>query len=178
MAKIELKYDALLKQHNITEAELPSAAKTAISAVKNALKGVALQEGKGRTASPATVEKITTNDGFACSEIEKYVTEKGKSSQDAQKKAEEERIAAEKKKAEESKEPQVDPKGVKIDEEIVAAIKANKTELTLDELKTVCPTTYSAVFDSYKENEDNGLETSFYKAIENKESKKFNLSKI
>lgn len=177
MAKIELKYEALLKQHNISEAELTSAAKTAINAVKNALRGVALQEGKGRTASPATVEKITTNDGFACSEIEKYVIEKGKSNEDAQKKAEEERIAAEKKKAEENQEPKVDPKGVKIDEEILAAIKAGKTELSLEELKTTCPTTYSVVFDSYKEGEDNGVETSHFSAIE-KEKEKFILSKI
>lgn len=171
MAKIELKYEALLKQHNISEAELTSAAKTAISAVKNALRGVALQEGKGRTASPATVEKITTNDGFACSEIEKYVVEKAKNATPP---------PPPEPKVEPKKEESivVDPKGVKIDEEIISAIKANKTELTLDELKTACPTTYSAVFDSYKEGEDNGVETSFYKAIENKESKKFNLSKI
>lgn len=171
MAKIELKYESLLKQNNITEAELPSAAKTAISAVKNALRGVALQEQKGRTASSATVEKITTNDGFACSEIEKYLVEKAKSTPPQEPKVEP--------KVEPKKdEPVVDPKGVKIDEEIISAIKANKTELTLEELKTACPTTYSVIFDSYKDGEDNGVQTSFYQAIENKESKKFNLSKI
>jgi len=56
-------------------------------------------------------------------------------------------------------------------------IEAGVSELTLEELKSKAKKTYYATFESYKEGEENGVETSHYRIIESSD-KVFKISKI
>lgn len=79
------------------------------------------------------------------------------------------------KKEKEQKEEKLDPKGVKIDLEFDELIKANKTDLTIEQLKQFAPTAYEVVFDAYEEGGENGVRTSKY-LLKEVEKEKFKLS--
>ena len=69
-----------------------------------------------------------------------------------------------------------EPTAHELDIELSALHKAKVTVFTLEELKAKAPKSYDIVFESYKEGEGNGLETSNFSLIET--DKKFILKKM
>lgn len=68
-----------------------------------------------------------------------------------------------------------DPRGQQIDQEFSEMVKSNKTEVSLDELKSLAPTAYDDVFKNYEKGGENGVDTTFYSLRE--VGKKFILTK-
>jgi len=67
-------------------------------------------------------------------------------------------------------------KANKIYSELDELLKQNKISLSLDELKKLAPTSYSVIFDSYKEGEENGIEIGDIQLRET-EKEKFTITK-
>ncbi len=82
---------------------------------------------------------------------------------------------AEKEKNKNNPEMNIDPKGLAIEKELESLLSANKISLTIEEVKTLAPTTYSVLFENYKEGEENGVRTSRF-FLKETEKEKFILT--
>lgn len=198
---MELKYAKKLAEAGITEGELSAKAKTGIKGIKDVMRGISLQEGKGKSASATALEKLSFNDEIVCDEIDKLIASKAEGKKAAEATAaaaaEAERLKAEKAaketaateeaarlKAEGEKKTNAtagdakpDPKGLLIEAELKKLLDGGKEKLTLAELKSAAPAAYSAVFDSYKSGEENGVATSHYSLLETEVKEVFTISK-
>jgi|LakMenEpi03Aug12_release.lakeMendotaPanAssembly.Ray.scaffolds.fasta_scaffold5214684_1 hypothetical protein len=68
--------------------------------------------------------------------------------------------------------------GLKIDKELESLFQSGKYEYTVEELESSAPEAYEVLYDCCEEeDEQNGLETSNYKLIEDPKTFKFKLSK-
>jgi hypothetical protein len=68
--------------------------------------------------------------------------------------------------------------GLKIDKELESLFQSGKYEYSVEELESSAPEAYEVLYDCCEEeDEQNGLETSNYKLIEDPKTFKFKLSK-
>ena len=74
-------------------------------------------------------------------------------------------------------EPKPDARGQRADKELEALLKEGKNKLTLEELEKSAKNSYDMIFDGYKDGEENGFETTYYRVVET-EKKVFTISKI
>jgi hypothetical protein len=71
-----------------------------------------------------------------------------------------------------------DQDGVLIDKELHQLFKAGNTTLELSQIRSLAPTTYECIFETYGQDEQNGINTSNYSIIETStNSETFKISK-
>jgi len=185
MTQITYAYEKLLKEYNLSISDLPADAQTGIKQIKSIAVALDLQnrkaakQGKEFAITSSTANKIKTFDKWVVRDILDYVEDKEANTDAPPVEAEE--IIEEIKNDSvfissnvEVLEEKVDVQGITIDEEFEAIIKT-KTEFTLEELKSDCPTAYSLVFLGYKQGEENGVVTTYHSLIE--KDSKFTLTK-
>ena len=179
MTQITYAYEKLLKEHNLSISDLPADAQTGIKQIKSIAVALdqqnrkAAKQGKEFAITSSTANKIKTFDKWVVRDILDYVEDK-EANTDAPPVEAEEIIEEIKTENVEVLEERVDVQGITIDEEFEAIIKT-KTEFTLEELKSDCPTAYSLVFLGYKQGEENGVVTTYHSLIE--KDSKFTLTK-
>lgn len=164
-------YERLMEEYDLTYSELPKEAKIGISAIKNIEKAMIMVEKKGQTVSQATINKIKANDKWTMSEILDYVNDTDKN--DDELPFEEDEIIDELK----AKDVVIPPHHLRIEDELKTLYTTGKKRYTIEELGDSAPSVYSALFDVYDPDEENGIQTSYYSLIE-KEDNLFHLSKI
>lgn len=159
-------YQKLMAQHELTYSELPEDAKTGIDVIKDVEKAINMAEKKGNTISQKTYNKLKINDKFVVGEILDYVNDNDNDEDDEvpydANEIKDEMI--------ESKSVQLDPLGLSIDEELKNIVAQNKSKLSIEEVKKYAPNSYRVIFDGYDPDEDNGIETSYFKLIEKEDS--------
>lgn len=167
---MERGYQILLRENDLTEAELPKDAKVLISSIRDGEKAMKLNSSKGKTITETAKDKLRLLDEQAVAKILEYIEEKEEQEELRKKEQEEEerkKNEGKLQKTEESKNAEEpDAKGLKVDQELAAAILAGKTKLTQEELKELAPVAYDLVFDNYEQGGENGVQTSFYSLIE------------
>lgn len=169
-------YEKLMSDEKLTLAELPEDAKIGIEAIKKIERMLVISEKKGRKPTAKVLNKLKANDKWVVREILDYMEGKdSKQSEEVPHSVEE--VQQDIKTDETKDEVKVDEKGLAIDKELQKLIEENTTTLTANELKAKAPRTYAVIFDNYEKGKENGVETSFYKAIET-EAEKFTISKI
>ena len=184
--KIEFAYQKLMVEHKLTNAQLNEDAITGISAIADIVQGITMLEKRGKEPTQKTISKIRSLDKWVSGEIMDIVND----TNDNAPVATAEELAAQAQKeiddkaksdaevkagAEQKQEVKVDPKGLKIESELAKLLAENKISLTLDEVKSLAPTAYSVIFDSYKDGEQNGIKTSKFSLLEI-EKEKFTLT--
>ncbi len=194
--EITLAYEKLLLEHNIKVDELPKDAQIGVENIQQIIKAINVNEKTGKTIKSGTIDKIKAYDKWVVREILDYIDDKDTNTPAAPHKAAEiieeiktapvEPAAATPAKVEPpaaaaapaKKEPKAgdDTKAGAIDAEFEALLKAGKTKLTLDELKTGAKTAYDIVFENYEADAENGIETTHYTLVET-EKEVFTLTK-
>lgn len=193
-------YQKLLQEKNISEGELPNDIKIGIKSIKGQERVINMKEKSGKNVADSQLEKIKREDKLVTREIQEWweaknkgtgtppasteEEEKKKKEAEAQAKAKLEAEEAAKKEAEaKAKKEKEDAivelskqKGAQVDTELAGLFKQNKTKLTLEELKTAAPVSYSIVFEAYEQGAENGLATSKFSLLET-EPEKFTLTK-
>jgi hypothetical protein len=163
---MEYAYQKLMAKHQLTYAELPEDAKTGIDVIKDVQRAIKMAEAKGNAISEKTYNKLKINDKFVVGEILDYVNDNDNDDDDEvpfdAKEIKDEMV--------ESKSVQLDPLGLSIDEELKNIVAQNKSKLSIEEVKKFAPNSYRVIFDSYDPDEENGIETSFFKLIEKEDS--------
>lgn len=177
MEKIEitsLAFYKLLKEHNLNPEELSADIREAISDVKEQLNGVNLQIKTGRDYSNS-LNKLKRRDAFAVSLILAHV--------DAEPEPEP-GTGGNEPPAGGSTEPEPvqaiqDERGYAADKELADLYKAQKTTLTMLELKAMAPICEGVIFSNYEAGAENGIETSHFRLVENSPgAEQFTLSKL
>lgn len=185
-------YQALMAEHKLTISELPADARIGIDSIYQIEKAISMAEKKGKKVKQSTLDKLKANDKWTVREILDYVEEKTTKTNTAPLPNPATVVVAEivatttvvddgKTTTADTTNTTVvvepDAKGVKIDAELKVVFDSGKTEITLDEMKSLSPTAYNTIFDTYDASGDNGVETTHYSLIETSE-KKFTLKKI
>ncbi len=187
---MEKAYEKLLTEHKLTIADLPADARTGIKKIQaieraiNMAEKKAVKNGRKYAMSASIIADIKTYDKWIVREILDYVEDKETNNPAPEVTPEEiiEEIKEEPKKeepktAEEPKEESPNETGLKCDEEFEEMIKAGKTDVMLEELKSVAPTAYGVIFDNYVPSaKDNGIDTTYFLCKEY-EPNKFKLIK-
>lgn len=182
-------YEKLMEEHNLQQSDLTDDAKVAIKQLKDIERGMNLSLSRGKRIQPETAKRIKTLDTFITRDIlymlddeqnpnpvpDPEETKKILEAQAAAKKVEEDAARAKEEEAA-KKAKEVSPEGIKCDGEFAEMIKAGKTEVSFEELKSLAPTAYGLIFDAYEDGADNGITTSYYVLAET-EKNKYKLSK-
>lgn len=162
--EIEYTYEKLIKEKGLSQSELPQDAQIGIKSIKDIEKSINMMEKTGRKVSEKVLNKLKANDKWTTNEILAHV--QGKESTQGEIPNAAPVVIAEIKEEGATGEVVVDSKGVAIDKELSTLIEVGKTKFTIEELKSASPTSYTVIFDAYKEGEENGIETTFHKLIE------------
>lgn len=197
---MELAYEKLMKEHNLSLSDLPPDARVGIDAIQGTLNGIRLQEKKGKPTNPKVYDKIKTNDKWVVREILDMIEDKDTNTAELpHTKAELKEVidtpaagtpaagapAAGAPKTDDQPAQATagttgttapDAKGLAIEAELKALFDGGRTAITLDELKAAAKATYDHIWDTYEAGGQNGVETSHYSLMET-EKEKFTLKK-
>lgn len=193
---MELQYEKALEQYNLSVDQVSEDAQIGIEQINSVLKGINMLQKSGKEVKDKTFKKLKAMDKWVYNEIIDQVkgTDKNKeeipyAEQDVLEEAEEYAYADDEslKKNEDQMQsekvevPQIDglnesneieygeEYGYKIDGELKKAFESGKTKIKLNELKSVSPTSYIVIFDTYDDTGDNGIVTTNYSLIETDE---------
>lgn len=180
---MEFKYKKLMEENDLTVNQLPEDAQTGISEINKVLRAISMIEKKGKKVSALALKKLTTMDKWVTYEILDYLHDTDNNDDDMPLDAED--VIDELNKDGKNKpvnEPvnkpndttQVDQVGLRIEEELDRLFESGKTSYTIDEIRSKASKTYKELWDSYEENEQNGIVTTKYSLIEDS-NKNFNL---
>lgn len=193
-------YKKLLADKNIKIADLPEEVQVAIEAIIDIDKGLNITQkakekaGKEFSISDKTKKKIKAFDGLAVRGIQEFLDGK-EVTIEAPTVAAVETIIAEVK-AENTPDvppvvetvapvvlevPEEKPKpsntvGVTIESELAELNKSGVSNISLSDLKSKAPSCYKVIFENYNESEENGIETTNFKLLEN-DKKEYTLTK-
>jgi hypothetical protein len=186
---MELQYVKAMEEYGLRESQLTEDAKVGIATIKQSLKGVKLNEARGISISPKTIQKIKANDKWVYYEILDMVNDTDKNEdempyeeeeilddlevddedeneQPNEEEEEEEREVFQGRKTEQEGDSST---GIVIEQDFKAMWDADKKVVKLDQLKSLSKNAYNTIFDNYDESGDNGIETSHFTLIETDE---------
>ena len=178
---MELQYLNALEEYNLDVNDLPEDAQIGIEQINNVITSIQLCEKKGTTIKEATFKKLKAMDKWVYYEILDAVNETEKNDDDMP--FDEEEVIEELNEPvhefenEEEEEDDDDDNyaegdkllGEKIEEDFNEMQNNGKTSFSLEELKSLSKTAYDIIFNSYEEDEDNGIETTNFSLIETSE---------
>lgn len=165
-------YEELMEEYNLTFNELPRDAKVGINAIKNIEKAISMANAKGNRVSSDTMAKIKANDKWIVNEILDYIEDTDENDEEMPE-DNNEIIDEIKGQVELTSEQKF---ALEIENELKRMYESGNREFTIESVKSNARNTYSVLFESYDENEENGVVTSRYKLIETK-PKVFTISK-
>jgi hypothetical protein len=177
---MELQYLNALEEYNLDVNDLPEDAQIGIEQINNVITSIQLCEKKGTIVKEATFKKLKAMDKWVYYEILDSVNETDKNEDEIP--FDEEEIIEELNEPvhefqnDEEEEDDDDNYaegdkllGDKIENDFEEMFKSGKTSFNLDELKSLSKTAYDVIFNSYEEDEDNGIETTNFSLIETSE---------
>jgi len=177
---MELQYLNALEEYNLDVNDLPEDAQIGIEQINNVITSIQLCEKKGTIVKEATFKKLKAMDKWVYYEILDSVNETEENEDEIP--FDEEEIIEELNEPvhefENDEEEEDDDDnyaegdkllGDKIENDFEEMVKGGKTSFNLEELKSLSKTAYEVIFNSYEEDEDNGIETTNFSLIETSE---------
>jgi hypothetical protein len=164
---MELGYEKLMRENNLTLNDLNEDARNGIANVKAVMVVVNREANRGKSVSDLTWRKVRTNDKWICGEILETLDGKERNNDDEAPYTEDD-IIDEIEDDEDNNEQEdfADPTGIQIDSDFDIAFKSGNTKLSLEDIKSTSPTAYDIIWKTYKANEKNGITTTFFNLIE------------
>jgi hypothetical protein len=171
---MEFKYKKLMEENDLTVNQLPEDAQTGISEINKVLRAISMVEKKGRKISAGSLKKLTTMDKWVTYEILDYLHDTDNNDDDMPIDADDiiedlNKDGKDKPVNESNDNNQVDQVGLRIEEELDRLFESGKTSYTIDEIRNKANRTYKELWESYEEDEKNGIVTTKYSLIEDKE---------
>ena len=186
----ELLHRKAIEENDLKIAELPEDARTGIAQINSSLNSLAVNEKRGKKATPTLLKRLKAMDKWTYYEILDYLhdTDNNEEKPPVDMTQLQEEIKEEGKqgnaKKDDPKQDKGDPKQVQnnneqvevseqdaivIEKELKALFETGKPTHTALELKSSCPKSYSIIFKTYDSSGDNGIQTSTYSLIETEE---------
>lgn len=171
---MEFKYKKLMEENDLTVNQLPEDAQTGISEINKVLRAISMVEKKGRKISAGALKKLTTMDKWVTYEILDYLHDTDNNDDDMPIDADDiiddlNKDGKDKPVNKPNNNIEVDQVGLRIEEELNRLFESGKTSYTIDEIRNKASRTYKELWESYEEDEKNGIVTTKYSLIEDKE---------
>ena len=136
-------YLSAMEEHGLSYNELPEDAQTGIDSIKDVVRAFRLAEKRGQKPTAKAVKKLKAMDKWVYYEILDYLNDTDNNDDD---------IPFDKDDVLDDKEPKeenIDPAGLKIDEELTALSDAGITKINFSELRSKAPVTHKTIWDNY-----------------------------
>ena len=168
---MEFKYKKLMEENGLTLNQLPEDAQTGVAEINKVLRAISMVEKKGGKISAGSLKKLTTMDKWVTYEILDYLHDTDNNDDDMPIDADDviEDLNKDKPVNKPNDNNQVDQVGLRIEEELNRLFESGKTSYTIDEIRNKASRTYKELWESYEEDEKNGIVTTKYSLIEDKE---------
>lgn len=177
---MKLAFEKLLESHNLEVSELPKITQVEIREA-NSLKGlIDSKKNIGQKVTSETLQKLEDKDNAICDDILDYIDEDDSEDEedDFYEDATNSDSDDEEQEEDDDDSDDDDEDGVTIDQELHSLFKSGKTTLDFNYIRNNAPATYDCLFDTYGQDEENGINTSNYSIIETSpNSETFNISK-
>lgn len=182
---MDLIYKKELQKHGLSVSDLPEDAQTGIEQINDVLKALRMLEQKGKKPTAKSLKKLKAMDKWVYYEILDYLHDSDDNEDEIPHDADEiiDEIDTGNAKPsnnvnndEDEEDEDADPIGVQIDVELSALYATGKTVYTIDELQAQADETYGILFSIYEDGAENGIVTSTYSLMEQKD-KTFKLKK-
>jgi hypothetical protein len=171
---MKLGYEKLLEKQNLSATDLSNDLKLRIKEITQ-LKNLILSKRKiGQNVSPITIEKLKEKDSELIDLLIENIDEDDLDEDDIN-----ETDSDESENDPESSEDFGDEQiGISIDTELKNFSNSGKTETSLENMSNLMPNTYNLIWETYEENEENGISTSNFDFFETENnSQKFKIVK-
>jgi hypothetical protein len=179
---MEFQYQNELNKNGLKYADLPEDAQTGIDQLKDISKALNMLEKAGKKPTAKTLKKIKAMDKWICYEIIDHVNETETNDDEIPHDDDEvlEELEEQVKEDMESHSEEIarNSKGAQVEAEIAALYEDKVTTIDIEKLKSVAPTCYNILFDTYDPEEENGLQTTNYSLIEGKDDDMFHVKKL
>ena len=181
---MELLYKKSMEEYGLSYEELPEDAQLGIDQVNEVLKSQRMLEKVGKSLTSRALKKLKLYDKWVHLEILDFVYETDNNKAPAPNLEDVEDEIENKLNEDEEEEEDMDDdentqdeattqKGLRIESELETMYANGKLSSTIEEIKSLAPTTYNHLFDTYAEGEENGVVTTRFSLTEN--DKKFEL---
>ena len=160
---MELKYKQVLADNNLSVSSLPEDAQTGIDQINDVMRALNMLSKNGKKPTAKTLRKLKALDKWVMYEILDFVQDTDNNSDEIPHEADE--IIEEIKDVNVNDEEKGDDKnyqlGLKIESGFDKMI-TSKSEWDIEEVRSANRPAYDLLFDTYNEDEDNGIVTSKY----------------
>ena len=152
---MKLAFEKLLESNNLEVSELPKITQVEIREA-NSLKGlISSKKNIGQNVSAETLQKLEDKDNSICDDILDYIdADEDDDSDDPENDSQDD------------EEEDDDTDGITIDQELHNLYKSEMTTLDFNAIRNNAPAIYDCLFDTYGQDEENGINTSNYSIIE------------
>jgi hypothetical protein len=173
---MELQYKKALEKNNLNVSNLPEDAQTGIAEINNVLKAFNMLQRKGQKPTEKAMKKLRAMDKWVYYEILDYLHDTDKNDDDIPFDADDVKDDLQNGSSDgyalnddlkDNIEP--DAQGLKIEAELDGLYQSGKTVYSIEELGEKARETYNVLFDLYEDGNDNGIVTSKYSLLENKD---------
>jgi len=175
-----LKYKEEMQKNGLSLNDLPEDARTGIDQLNDVLKALNMLEKAGKKPSEKTLRKIKAMDKWVTYEIYDHLNDTDKNNTEMP--FEDDEIINEIKKDIIDDSFTVIPAkpdlSIQIELEIKNMYDNGLHSITVEDLKRKSPKCYDLLFNSYDPEEDNGIATSYYSLLENKNDDLFYIKKL
>jgi endo-alpha-1,4-polygalactosaminidase (GH114 family) len=173
---MELQYKKALEKNNLNVIDLPEDAQTGISEINNVLKAFNMLEKKGGKPTAKSLKKLKAMDKWVYYEILDYLHDTDKNDDDIPFDADDVKddLTDDLNKddvKDDLKDDNIEPDalGLKIEAELDGLYQSGKTVYSIEELGNKARETYNVLFDLYQDGEENGIVTTKYSLLEDKD---------
>jgi hypothetical protein len=166
-------YEKLMQENDLKITDLPADAKIGIKTIQQIENAIRMTEKRGQSVSQSVKDKIKANDKWVTSEILAYLDDE-ENDDDIPHTAPE--VIAEIK----EEDPELSPEqklGYEIDRELAKLFESGRTKVNIEEIRSVAPKLCKHIFETYDDDEENGVKTTNFSFVESEEKLMFNLEK-
>ena len=181
---MKLAFEKLLETNNLEISDLPKITQVEIKELSQFKSLIESKMTIGQNVTPATLQKIKDKDNAIVDDILDYLDDGDDDSDDGDDDSVDDNYDSvddnddsnDDNDDNETDEDNMD--AITIDKELHILFKSGTEIFTLDQLRNNAPTTYECIFDTYGQDEENGINTSNYSIIETSlNSEKFKIIK-
>ena len=174
---MDFKYKKLMEENDLRLNQLPQDAQTGVEEINKVLRGITMRERDGKKVLPSTLKKLAAMDKWVAYEILDHLHDTDKNDDEIPFDSDD--VLKDIKKPDAQSDDEIKnnkelQKGLKIEAELDKLLANGQIQLSIDDLRSLAPNTYSEIWDNYEEGEENGIITSKYSLIEDKDYE-FNL---
>ena len=183
---MKLAFEKLLETNDLEISDLPKITQVEIKELTQLKSLIVSKMNIGQNVTPATLQKIKDKDNEIVDDILEYLGEEDDDTDDydddnIDRYSDDDDTDEDDNNNDDTDEDDIDEDNmdaITIDRELHNLYKSGATILTLADLRDNAPTTYECIFDTYGQDEENGINTSNYTIVETSlNSEKFKILK-